>query len=73
MKTELLTNILTVKINREKTVLSDDIFKRLENIKLIDKYEAYQLLDNEWGVINVDLEIIQTEGFDATKKLTQTW
>ena len=69
LKTELLTNILTVKINREKTVLSDDIFKRLENIKLIDKYEAYQLLDNEWGVINVDLEIIQTEGFDATKKV----
>lgn len=69
LKTELLTNILTVKINREKTVLSDDIFKRLENIKLIDKYEAYQLLDNEWGVINVDLEIIQTEGFEATKKV----
>lgn len=69
LKTELLTNILTLKINREKTVLSDDIFKRLENIKLIDKYEAYQLLDNEWGVINVDLEIIQTEGFEATKKV----
>jgi len=67
LKTELLTNMLTVKINREETVLSDDIFKRLENIKLIDKYEAYQLLDNEWGVINVDLEIIQTEGFEATK------
>jgi type I restriction enzyme M protein len=69
LKGELLTNMLTVKINREKTVLSDDIFKRLENIKLIDKYEAYQLLDNEWGVINVDLEIIQTEGFEATKKV----
>lgn len=69
LKTELVTNMLTVKINRQKTVLSDDIFKRLENIKLIDKYEAYQLLDDEWGVINVDLEIIQTEGFDATKKV----
>lgn len=67
LKTELLTNILTVKINREKEVLSDDIFKRLENIKLIDKYEAYQLLDNEWDVIKVDLEIIQTEGFEATR------
>ncbi len=69
LKTELLVNILTVKINREKSVLSDDIFKRLETIKLIDKYEAYQLLDNEWGVINVDLEIIQTEGFEATRKV----
>jgi len=69
LKAELLTNMLTVKINREKTVLSDDVFKRKENILLIDKYEAYQLLDNEWDVIKVDLEIIQTEGFEATKKV----
>lgn len=69
LKNELLTNMQTVKINREKTVLSDNIFKRLENILLIDKYEAYQLLDNEWDVIKVDLEIIQTEGFEAAKKV----
>jgi type I restriction enzyme M protein len=69
LKTELLTNMQTVKINREKTFLSDDIFKRLENILLIDKYEAYQLLDNEWDLIKVDLEIIQTEGFSTTKKV----
>jgi type I restriction enzyme M protein len=67
LKTELLTNILTVKINQEKELLSDDIFRRLENIKLIDKYEAYQQLDNEWDVIKVDLEIIQSEGFNSTK------
>ena len=67
LKVELLNNILTVKINREKTVLSDDIFRRLEKIKLIDKYEAYQLLDNEWDIIKVDLEIIQSEGFNSTK------
>lgn len=69
LRTELLTNMLHVKINREKEVLSDDIFTRLKNIKLIDKYKAYQLLDNEWNVIKVDLEIIQTEGFEAIKKV----
>jgi type I restriction enzyme M protein len=69
LKTELLNNMLLVKVNREETVLSNDIFSRLENIKLIDKYEAYQLLDNEWNVVKVDLEIIQTEGFEATKKV----
>ena len=69
LKKELLTNMLSVKINREKTVLSVDIFKRLENILLIDKYEAYQLLENEWEIIKIDLEIIQTEGFEATKKV----
>lgn len=69
LKKELLDNMLTVKINREKTVLSDDVFQRLEKIRLIDKYEAYQLLNNEWDIIKVDLEIVQTEGFEATKKV----
>ncbi|KIX20724.1 type I restriction-modification protein subunit M [Flavobacterium sp. 316] len=67
LKQELLTNMETVNVPREKTVLSNDIFKRLETIDLIDKYEAYQLLDNEWEAIKIDLEIIQTEGFESAK------
>lgn len=63
----LLNQIAEVKISKEKTVLSNDIFKRLETIPLIDKYEAYQLLDDKWETINVDLEILQTEGFNATR------
>jgi type I restriction enzyme M protein len=69
LKTELLSNMLTVKINREKTVLIENIFTRLSKIPLIDKYEAYQLLDDEWEIIKIDLEIIQTEGFDASIKV----
>lgn len=69
LKKELLTNLQTVKINKEKNILTEDIFTRLENILLIDKYEAYQLFDDEWNAISVDLEIIQTEGFEATKKV----
>lgn len=41
----------------------------LQSIPLVDKYEAYQLLDDEWGRVATDLEIIQTEGFEATKKV----
>ncbi|UOX33706.1 type I restriction-modification system subunit M [Flavobacterium sediminilitoris] len=67
LKEELLSNCETVKISREKIVLSNAIFKRLEKLPLIDKYEAYQLLSDKWDVIKVDLEIIQTEGFEATK------
>ncbi len=63
----LLTQIAEVKISKEKTVLSNDIFKRLETIPLIDKYEAYQLLDDKWEIIKVDIEIIQTEGFEANR------
>ena len=69
LKQELLTNIQTVNIQKEITVLSDDIFTRLKPILLIDKYQAYQMLDDHWAIISVDLEIIQTEGFAATKQV----
>ena len=69
LKTELLEQLLTLKIQKEQTILGNDIFKRLENIPLIDKYEAYQLLDDNWQSIATDLEIIQTEGFEATKQV----
>ncbi len=69
MKAELLSDIDAVDVDKEETILSDDIFVRLQDISLIDKYEAYQLLDNQWGGIAVDLETIQTEGFAATKQV----
>ncbi len=67
LKQELLSNMLTVHVVREQEVIGNDIFKRLQAIALIDKYEAYQLLDNQWEALKVDLEIIQTEGLEATK------
>ncbi len=67
LKEELLSNMNAVNVSKQKTVLSDDIFTRLVNIPLIDKYKAYQALADEWDVIKVDLEIIQTESFESTK------
>ena len=67
LKNELLTNTESVKVNSEEPILSEAIFSRIESIPLIDKYDAYQILDDRWNVISVDLEIIQTEGFAANK------
>jgi type I restriction enzyme M protein len=67
LKVELLTNLATVNIANEESTLSQDIFRRMEAIPLIDKYEAYQLLNDNWLQIAGDLEIIQTEGFEATR------
>ena len=69
LKTEWIENMTDVEVGKAENKVSENIFNRLENIPLIDKYEAYQLLDNEWGKIAVDLEIIQSEGFAATKKV----
>jgi len=69
LKDELLSDFAGINISKELNVLSDNIFARLRTIKLIDKYEAYQLLDNNWNTISVDLEMLQTEGFEAVKKV----
>mgnify|MGYP001030333023 CR=1 FL=1 len=66
---ELIGKMTTLNISKEETTLSSNIFERLQGIPLVDKYEAYQLLDDDWIKIAVDLEIIQTEGFEATKRI----
>ncbi|MFR1767004.1 MAG: type I restriction-modification system subunit M [Lachnospira sp.] len=69
LKAEWIEKMSEVEVGKAENKVSENIFTRLENITLIDKYEAYQLLDNEWGKIAVDLEMIQSEGFAATKKV----
>lgn len=69
LKQELIEKMLEAEISKTENKISENIFARLYNIPLIDKYEAYQLLDDSWGKIAIDLEIIQTEGFEATKKV----
>ena len=64
---ELLDKMNTLNISRQETIISEDIFDRLNSIPLIDKYKAYQALNNEWVKTAGDLEIIQMEGFGAVK------
>ena len=64
---ELIAKMKDINLSNAETVISDEVFKRLSDIPLVDKYKAYQLLDDVWTNIMVDLEIIQTEGFSATK------
>ena len=69
LKSNLIDNMASLALPKQENVLSDDIFARVKPLPLIDKYTAYQLLDDEWVKIAVDLEIIQTEGFSATKQV----
>ncbi len=64
---ELIAKMESLSISKTEEILSKNIFARMTDIPLVDKYEAYQLLDDDWTKIAVDLEIIQTEGFSATK------
>lgn len=69
LKLELLKNIKNIPISKEENILSEKLFECLETIPLVDKYEAYQILNDEWQKIAIDLEIIQTEGYDAIRKV----
>jgi type I restriction enzyme M protein len=65
----LVEGMETLNIPKEEALLSNEIFHRLASVPLVDEYKAYQLLNDEWVTITVDLEMIQTEGFAATKKV----
>ena len=69
LKTQFIDNMQSLNIAQEENVIANEIFKRLSNIPIIDKYQAYQILDDKWQGISTDLEIIQTEGFSAIKQV----
>lgn len=52
---------------KEEEKIGNEIFERLNNIPLIDKYNAYQILDDNWSDIAIDFEVINTEGKMAIK------
>lgn len=67
LRGELIDQMLTLSIPRHRSVIGEAIFERLGPLPLIDKYRAFQLLADEWQQIAIDLEILQTEGFEASR------
>lgn len=65
----LIDGMETVTIAKAETVIADDIFIRMKGLALVDEYEAYQILDDNWKTISTDLEMIQTEGREAIVKV----
>ncbi len=66
---QLMQTMNGINLSKEEAVLNDEIFARLKNIPLVDSYEAFQILDDCWRGIAVDLEIIQTEGVKAIRQV----
>lgn len=67
LRERLLDNMLSLKIAAEELYLTKQMFQRLAPLPLIDRFDAYQLFADKWEVIAQDLEIIQSEGFAATR------
>ena len=66
---QIINNMMQLNISKQENIISEELFVRMNNIPLVDYYEAYELIDEQWSKIAIDLEIIQTEGFEATKKV----
>ena len=69
LNTTLIKGWKTVNRNQIEADLSEELFKRLAPIALVDKYQAYQYQNNQWQIISADLEMMQTEGFAAAKQV----
>lgn len=63
----LIDQIATANPQKELDAISDDIFARLHETPLIDRYAAYQALADNWQGITNDIETIQQEGIEAVR------
>lgn len=66
---DLIDGILDVNIHEEHEAIIDSLFNRLENVALVDRYQGYQVLADNWNTIEADLEIIDLDGFDAINQV----
>ena len=69
LKSELIDKMQDINVNAEEEIIAKDIFSRLKDVPLIDKYKAYQMLHDEWVKISLDLETIQKEGLEAINQV----
>lgn len=69
LRSQLIDGWQTLYLPQQQETLSNALFQRLAPIPLIDPYSAYQALDNEWVKTAVDLETLQTEGWNAARKV----
>lgn len=69
LEENLIDSAMSINIAGTEIKVSDEIFRRFENINLIDKYDAFQIFAERWYEIANDLEIIQEEGFESLKKV----
>lgn len=69
LNTQLIEKMKELSISKEEDVLCDDVFARIKDFPLVDKYKAYQRFDDEWTSISNDIEIIQSEGFAAVDQV----
>lgn len=65
----LIDNVMSVHELTAQDDIALDIFNRLKDIPLVDKYAAYQALADQWQMITSDVETIQQDGLGAVREV----
>ena len=66
---KLIKGLSSIDSNRAESQITEEVFSRLEQVPLVDRYDVYQALDNQWLTISQDLETIHTEGQNCISKV----
>jgi len=69
IESNLIEPMMSLNVQKTQTTISNDLFRRLENFPLVDRYQAFQFFSYDWDKIAADIEILQTEGFQAVKQI----
>lgn len=65
---QLIENIMSVNLVKQKDSLIKNLFERFKDVELIDPYLAFQIFDDIWtGTIAIDIEVIQQDSFEAVR------
>lgn len=66
---QVIAPMLTLQIPQAQATVTDELFRRIETVPLVDKYLAYQFLSDDWTQIASDLEVLQSEGMSAVRQV----
>ena len=64
---KLISNVSEVREMNAQDEIADEIFARMKDLPLVDKYAAYEALATRWSAIVSDIETIQSEGLNAAR------
>lgn len=69
LKDILINKCANINVSKAEENITNEIFTRLGNEHLVDKYQAFEFFADSWNSISTDLEIIQTEGLTSLNKV----
>jgi len=69
LKKQLIERMTEFNIEKKEEILAKKLFSILDDEKLIDKYDIYQIFSEKWNQISNDIEIIQEEGIESAKEI----